>query len=262
MNPASTAIAAVVRAGADLSAEPRRGRPPTHPCLGRRCRLPRLLDAGRLYGSPEKPARRPALGRRRPRVAARSASFGRCSMPKAARYCGRRRPAGPIESTSTLTVSSARPSLRPDERSGPTLTGSPSTVRASCSRSIHRGPGRGPELGHQGVHRVSKAAKVNCRLHDLRHFMATTMLTAGIPITTVSARLSHARTSTTLNVYAHAVPGGDALRLKCLGASCARPVGLPSLKLKSLPHSECRAHQACPRPSPLAGEGSREHHSL
>jgi integrase len=41
------------------------------------------------------------------------------------------------------------------------------------------------------------------RLHDLRHFMATEMLAAGIPIATVSQRLSHARASTTLNVYAH-----------------------------------------------------------
>ena len=62
-----------------------------------------------------------------------------------------------------------------------------------------------------------REAKVDCRLHDLRHFMATTMLTAGIPITTVSARLSHARTSTTLNVYAHAVPGGDTVAAEVLG---------------------------------------------
>jgi integrase len=60
------------------------------------------------------------------------------------------------------------------------------------------------------------AVKLNCRLHDLRHFMATTMLNAGVPITTVSARLSHARTSTTLNVYAHAVPGGDAIAAEIL----------------------------------------------
>jgi integrase len=32
------------------------------------------------------------------------------------------------------------------------------------------------------------------RLHDLRHFMATQMLAAGVPIATVSQRLSHART--------------------------------------------------------------------
>jgi integrase len=47
------------------------------------------------------------------------------------------------------------------------------------------------------------------RLHDLRHFMATQMLDAGVPVPIVAARLCHARASTTLNVYAHAVPGGD-----------------------------------------------------
>jgi integrase len=38
------------------------------------------------------------------------------------------------------------------------------------------------------------------RLHDLRHFMATQMLNAGIGVPVVSARLAHARASTTLNV--------------------------------------------------------------
>jgi len=47
------------------------------------------------------------------------------------------------------------------------------------------------------------------RLHDLRHFMATEMLAAGVAIPAVSARLAHNRVSTTLDVYAHPVPGGD-----------------------------------------------------
>lgn len=47
------------------------------------------------------------------------------------------------------------------------------------------------------------------RLHDLRHFMATQMLDAGVPVMVVAARLAHARASTTLNVYAHAMPGSD-----------------------------------------------------
>ncbi len=47
------------------------------------------------------------------------------------------------------------------------------------------------------------------RLHDLRHFMATQMLGSGVAIPVVSARLAHARASTTLNVYAHAIPGAD-----------------------------------------------------
>ncbi|MGE0309540.1 MAG: tyrosine-type recombinase/integrase [Acidimicrobiia bacterium] len=48
------------------------------------------------------------------------------------------------------------------------------------------------------------------RLHDLRHFMATEMLHAGVPLVIVSRRLDHRRVSTTLDKYAHAVPGGDA----------------------------------------------------
>jgi integrase len=56
------------------------------------------------------------------------------------------------------------------------------------------------------------------RLHDLRHFMATQMLAAGVPIVTVSQRLSHARASTTLNVYAHAVPGCDRHAAETLAA--------------------------------------------
>jgi integrase len=55
----------------------------------------------------------------------------------------------------------------------------------------------------------SKANLPHFRLHDLRHFMATEMLDGGVPIAVVSNRLAHARASTTLNVYAHAVPGGD-----------------------------------------------------
>jgi len=58
--------------------------------------------------------------------------------------------------------------------------------------------------------KVRRAAGLShFRLHDLRHFMATQMLDAGVPVPIVAARLCHARASTTLNVYAHAVPGGD-----------------------------------------------------
>jgi integrase len=59
------------------------------------------------------------------------------------------------------------------------------------------------------------------RLHDLRHFMATEMLAAGVPIATVSQRLSHARASTTLNVYAHSVPGCDRIAAETLAAILA-----------------------------------------
>lgn len=48
------------------------------------------------------------------------------------------------------------------------------------------------------------------RLHDLRHFMATRMLDAGISVVTVARRLDHRRPSTTYDRYAHAIPGRDA----------------------------------------------------
>ncbi|MEO8695494.1 MAG: site-specific integrase [Acidimicrobiales bacterium] len=54
------------------------------------------------------------------------------------------------------------------------------------------------------------------RLHDLRHFMATQMLDAGVPLAVVSPRLDHRRVSTTLDRYAHAVPGGDATAAQTL----------------------------------------------
>jgi integrase len=54
------------------------------------------------------------------------------------------------------------------------------------------------------------------RLHDLRHFMATQMLDAGVPIAVVSRRLDHRRVSTTLDRYAHVVPGGDAAAAQTL----------------------------------------------
>ena len=54
------------------------------------------------------------------------------------------------------------------------------------------------------------------RLHDLRHFMATQMLNDGVPIAVVASRLAHARASTTLNVYVHAVPGGDRAAVETL----------------------------------------------
>ena len=62
------------------------------------------------------------------------------------------------------------------------------------------------------------------RLHDLRHLMATEMLAAGVPIATVSQRLSHARASTTLNVYAHSVPGGDRMAAETLARILAANV--------------------------------------
>jgi len=50
---------------------------------------------------------------------------------------------------------------------------------------------------------------VEMRLHDLRHWTASALITAGIPINAVAARLGHARTSTTVDVYGHLLAHDD-----------------------------------------------------
>jgi integrase len=69
------------------------------------------------------------------------------------------------------------------------------------------------------------------RLHDLRHFMATQMLAAGVAVPVVSARLAHARASTTLNVYAHAIPGGDVRAAKLISEIVGSPQGSGRLRV-------------------------------
>jgi integrase len=71
------------------------------------------------------------------------------------------------------------------------------------------------------------------RLHDLRHFMATQMLDVGVAVPIVAARLAHARASTTLNVYAHAVPGGDRHAAKQLSQRLTEAMSGPSVKPRS-----------------------------
>lgn len=47
------------------------------------------------------------------------------------------------------------------------------------------------------------------RLHDLRHYVATSLGAAGTPIATISTRLGHRDRATTLNVYSHSMPALD-----------------------------------------------------
>lgn len=55
----------------------------------------------------------------------------------------------------------------------------------------------------------SDAGVRDVRLHDLRHFAATQLLAAGVPVRTVAGRLGHANAATTLNVYAHVLESSD-----------------------------------------------------
>ena len=64
------------------------------------------------------------------------------------------------------------------------------------------------------------------RFHDLRHTAATQMLTNGIDVHTVSRRLGHAKTSITLDIYAHAIPGSQE-RAANLMDELTIPIALP-----------------------------------
>jgi integrase len=61
----------------------------------------------------------------------------------------------------------------------------------------------------------------------LRHFAATRLLAAGVPVRTVSGRLGHANAATTLGVYAHFLEESDRDAAQTLGAllenASARP---------------------------------------
>lgn len=64
---------------------------------------------------------------------------------------------------------------------------------------------------------ISKAFKKMCdclgienaSFHTLRHTHATVLIGQGSDIKTVAERMGHARTSTTTDIYAHAIPGRD-----------------------------------------------------
>lgn len=56
--------------------------------------------------------------------------------------------------------------------------------------------------------RLAKGLKLPTpRFHTLRHSHASQLIALGVDIRTVSERLGHAEVATTLNVYAHAMPG-------------------------------------------------------
>lgn len=61
------------------------------------------------------------------------------------------------------------------------------------------------------------------RLHDLRHLMATHLIDQGVPIPVVSARLGHARSSTTLDIYTARLAASDQQAADVMGRLFDRP---------------------------------------
>ena len=73
------------------------------------------------------------------------------------------------------------------------------------------------DCSERGTGLVSRGFKRLCvdeglpgvRLHDLRHFVASQLLSAGVDVRTVAGRLGHRNAATTLNVYAHFLEQAD-----------------------------------------------------
>ena len=57
-----------------------------------------------------------------------------------------------------------------------------------------------------------------CSLHWLRHFHATILLNATIPLTVIAERLGHCDPSVTLRTYAHAMPSQQAEAARVMDA--------------------------------------------
>lgn len=65
--------------------------------------------------------------------------------------------------------------------------------------------------------------------HDLRHYMASTLLAAGVPIHAISRRLGHERISTTVDVYGFLTPEAQVAGLDTMDAVLALTPARPQL---------------------------------
>jgi integrase len=87
------------------------------------------------------------------------------------------------------------------------------STRADCATPMR------PDALTTGFLQVRKTAKMpTVRLHDLRHFVPTTLMSAGFDAVTLADRLKHSSSKMTLDVYSHVVSerakeAGDAIGL-------------------------------------------------
>ncbi|MBP3883579.1 MAG: site-specific integrase [Olsenella sp.] len=61
------------------------------------------------------------------------------------------------------------------------------------------------------------------KLHEFRHTQATMLLGNGVDVKTVQTRLGHAKSSHTLDLYAHAIPANDQAAANIMASICAAP---------------------------------------
>ena len=74
----------------------------------------------------------------------------------------------------------------------------------------------------------AKAGIEGVRLHDLRHYVATELISAGVDVRTVAGRLGHRDASTTLNIYAGFRPESDRAAAELLAGTITRAIDVAS----------------------------------
>ena len=87
-------------------------------------------------------------------------------------------------------------------------------------------PWRGDYISREFRRACAKAGVSGVRLHDLRHYMATMMLTDGEAVTVVAHRLGHSSPAVTFGVYSHYVAAADQEAAARMAARLAPPVDL------------------------------------
>jgi len=71
--------------------------------------------------------------------------------------------------------------------------------------------------------RLARETKLSTtRLHDVRHSAATWLLQGGVDVRTVAAVLGHSSPVTTLNCYAHVMPGAEARAVEAIAERLGR----------------------------------------
>lgn len=85
-------------------------------------------------------------------------------------------------------------------------------------------PWRPDTWTHRFVRLTAKLGLQGVRLHDLRHFVVTTLLAAGVPVSQVAGRVGHGGGgATTLKVYGHFLQAQDRVAADLLAQLTARP---------------------------------------
>jgi len=187
---------------------------------GRRCRPRpgRLHPPGRRHRRPAQRAGGAPVVRRRPRRRARLHQPGHRGRPdglvaKDTKTHAARR----VSLDATCVAALAAHRRRADERASVCGRSLPPDAFV-FSNEVDGSVAWYPDSASRSFTRLCRRAGVSgVRPHDLRHYVATRLLSAGVDVRTVAGRLGHRNAATTLNVYSHFLVEADRQAADVLG---------------------------------------------